>query len=130
MGFQVSDTSGRLKVSVGLVDLTTGITGVLPVANGGTNASTFTSGSVIFAGASGLALTQDNTTLFFDDATNQLLVGGSILSPLVYGSSAANGDLTLEGTSSATKTTSYVLLQPTTGNVGIGTTAPASPLHV
>ena len=114
----------------GKVSLTTTISGVLPVANGGTNASAFTAGSVLFAGAAGLLFAQDNTNLFFDDATNQLVVGGSLLSPLLYGSSAANGDLTLEGTSSATKTTSYVLLQPTGGNVGIGTTSPILPLSV
>jgi len=48
-----------------------------------------------------------------------------ITTPVVYGSSAADGDITIEGTSSATKTTSYVILQPTTGNVSIGTTANA-----
>jgi hypothetical protein len=42
--------------------------------------------------------------------------GGQIL----YGGIDANNDLTLEGTSHATKTTSYVLLQPNGGNVGIG----------
>lgn len=53
-----------------------------------------------------------------------------IISPLIYGSTAANGDITIEGTSSATKTTSYVNIQTTGGNVGIGTTAPAYQLHV
>lgn len=48
----------------------------------------------------------------------------SINVPTLYGSSAANGDLTLEGTSHATKDTSYVVLQPTDGFVGIGTSAP------
>ncbi len=47
-----------------------------------------------------------------------------IISPIVYGSSADNGDITIEGTSSGTKTTSYVILQPTAGNVGIGATSP------
>lgn len=48
----------------------------------------------------------------------------------VVGSTAANGDLTLEGTSHATKTTSYVILQPTGGNVGIGVTGPGAKLEV
>jgi len=56
-------------------------------------------------------------------------LGTSLFSPLVVGSTAANGDITIEGTSSATKTSSYVILQPTSGNVGIGTTGPASKLH-
>lgn len=53
-----------------------------------------------------------------------------ITTPIVYGDSAANGDISIHGTSSATKTTSYVLLQPTSGNVGINTSAPDYPLHV
>lgn len=68
--------------------------------------------------------TQDRAETF----TNKTLTDPLISH--VYGSSAANGDLTLEGTSSATKTTSYVVLQPTSGNVGIGTTSPAQKLHV
>ena len=48
----------------------------------------------------------------------------------VYGSVAANGDISISGTSHATKATSYVILQPTGGNVGIGTTTPQELLHV
>jgi hypothetical protein len=52
--------------------LTTGVTGTLPVANGGTGTSTaFTTGSVVFAGASG-TYTQDNANLFWDDTNNWL----------------------------------------------------------
>jgi hypothetical protein len=50
--------------------------GTLAVANGGTNASTFTEGSVVFAGASG-TYTQDNSNLFFDNTNNRLGVGKS-----------------------------------------------------
>ncbi len=42
----------------------------------------------------------------------------------IYGGTAANDDLTIEGTTSGTKATSYVLLQSSGGNVGIGTTTP------
>lgn len=62
-----------------------------------------------------------------------LLIGhgtSNLLVPTVYGSTTANGDLTLEGTSHSTKTSSYVILQPTDGNVGIGTTAPVVKLSV
>ena len=48
----------------------------------------------------------------------------------LIGGTAANDDLTLEGTSSATRTTSYVVLQPNGGNVGIGTTAPVDQLAI
>jgi len=49
-----------------------------------------------------------------------------ITTPLIYGGAAENDDVTIAGTSHATKTTSYVILQPTGGNVGIGTTNPTN----
>jgi hypothetical protein len=54
----------------------------------------------------------------------------SIISPIVYGSSAANGDLILRGTSNATKTTSFISLQDTGGWVGVGTATPATTLDI
>ena len=55
--------------------ISSGLTGTLPVANGGTNTSTaFTAGSVVFAGSSG-TYTQDNANLFFDDSNNRLGIG-------------------------------------------------------
>lgn len=48
----------------------------------------------------------------------------------IYGGTGANDDLYVYGTSHATKTTSYVLLQPTGGYVGIGNTTPVTALHV
>lgn len=46
------------------------------------------------------------------------------------GGTAANESVTIQGTNSATKTTSYVNLQPSGGLVGIGIAAPLVPLHV
>ena len=60
-------------------------------------------------------------------STTTLTLGGDAT---INGGTAANGDLTLQGTSNATRTTSYVLLQPTAGFVGIGTTAPEQKLDI
>lgn len=52
--------------------LTTGVTGTLGVTNGGTGtATTFTTGSVVFAGASGV-YSQNNSKLFWDNTNNRL----------------------------------------------------------
>ena len=51
------------------------LAGTLGVANGGTGtASVFPSGSVVFAGASGV-YSQDNANLFWDDTNNRLGIG-------------------------------------------------------
>lgn len=58
------------------------------------------------------------------------LLAGKASGQTINGGTAANEDLTLSGTAHATKTSSYVLLQPSGGNVGIGTAAPATSLHI
>lgn len=49
------------------------ITGVVNINQGGTGATTFTQGSVIFAGAS--ALSQNNTNFFWDDTNVRFKIG-------------------------------------------------------
>lgn len=73
-----------------------------------------TSGSVLFVDSNG-NLAQDNAGLYYDPATDTLRT------PNIDGSNAANGDITIQGTSHATRTTSYLFLQPNGGNVAIGT---------
>ncbi len=109
-----------------------GITSIpVPVAEGGTGLATITDHGVM------LGSDTDPVTPMAVGATGEVIagqtgadpiwsaaptIGTSVTVPTVYGSSAENGDITIEGTSHATKTTSNVVLQPTEGNVGIGTT--------
>jgi hypothetical protein len=58
------------------IDLTTDVVGVLPVANGGTNKSSWTEGRVVFAGASGSALTEDSEFNWIN-STKRLGIGTS-----------------------------------------------------
>ena len=70
------------------------------------------------------------TGLSDDDHAQYALLAGRSGGSTLYGGTAANDDLILHGTSNSTRTTSYVLLQPTAGNVGIGLSAPGAPLTV
>jgi hypothetical protein len=68
---QVGDT---YNLSQGAsLPLTTGVTGVLPTANGGTNLSSFTAGGVIFASSTS-ALAQA-ANLSYNSSTSVLTVG-------------------------------------------------------
>lgn len=51
-----------------------GVTGILPVANGGTNnSSSYTAGSIIFS--NGTSLTQDNANFFWNDTNQSIGIG-------------------------------------------------------
>src|ERR1035437_6890759 len=53
-----------------------------------------------------------------------------ITTPIVYGGVGTTSTLTLNGTSNVSASRSIVLIQPTGGNVGIGTTAPTNNLQI
>jgi len=67
--------------------------------------------------------TRDGNTITANTATG--VAGGQT----IYGDTDANGDLVIEGTASATKTTSAVILQPGGGNVSVGPAAPLATLQ-
>jgi len=71
-----------------------------------------------------------DTTMLTGSLTDFALLAGRAGGQTLYGDTAANGDIIIHGTSNATRTTSYVLLQPTAGNVGIGVLSPQRALHV
>ncbi len=86
----------------GAVSLTADVSGILPVANGGSGTSTaFTPGSVVFAGASGV-FSQDNANLFFDNTQNYLGIGtASPSNPLHVNGNARLGGLFLDALGAA-----------------------------
>jgi hypothetical protein len=85
--------------------LTTGVTGVLPIANGGTNNSTaYTAGSIVFS--NGTSLTQDNANFFWDDTNNRLGIGNA----------APTDPLTVTGNAKATTFNKVTITAPATGS--------------
>ena len=116
----------------------------------GTIDTVFTQGSLVFAGSDGV-LTEDNSSLFFDDTNNRLGIGST--SPLtaldVTGSASVSANLSLGGAGTAHTFNildngtlniqrspggdaglATALFVENSGNVGIGTTSPGGRLHV
>jgi hypothetical protein len=79
----LSNTGASNNPAWAQIDLTNGVTGTLPVGNGGTGTATaFTAGSIVFAGASGV-FSQNNAAFFWDNTNSRLGVGTN--SPAVKG---------------------------------------------
>lgn len=94
------------KIANATIDLTAKVTGVLPVANGGSGTATaFTAGSVVFAGASGV-YSQDNAQFFWDDTNHFLGIG----------TNAPSGALNIISPVSGSLGAPNVLMQSTAGN--------------
>ncbi len=122
-------TSGQVLTSAGANSIPTWET---PSGGGGSPAGNFGNLQI---NRNGAFATPASDSLDWESATGLTITGNltatvQTLSPLIYGSSAANGDIEIKGTSSGTKTTSYVNLQSDGGLVGIGIAAPLNKLHV
>lgn len=122
------------------VSLTAGVTGTLPVGNGGSGATTFTAGYLKASGTSAFSTvtsipSSDITglgTMSTQNANSVAITGGSINGTTVGASTASTGAFTtLSATTSANFTTSgTVTINPTTAstmnNVAIGGTTRAA----
>jgi hypothetical protein len=116
--------SGAATTAINITN--TGVTTDLNLHNGdtisNTAAGTLTLSSSTLT-ANSLATFNTAAALTVGNATSLTFSAGS---ETINGSTAANGDLTLQGTTSATRATSYLILQPSGGNVGIGTSTPTA----
>ena len=120
---QPSDTNSNCG---GTTSLTIGTT---PISSGTNTYLEYNNSGVLGEIPESTFLTS-GSALLLDQTTPQTIINGTPIIPSINGSSAANGSLTLQGTSNATRTTSYLNLQPNGGNVGIGTTSPGQKLAI
>jgi hypothetical protein len=120
--------------------LTTGVTGTLPTANGGTNLTSFTSGGVVYASSSSALAT--GSALTFDGTTLANSTSGTPFSLNRTGAGTAHIELKQSGTTGAYLGTSGVndfiiyngsaaeLARFNATGLGIGTSSPATKLEV
>lgn len=74
--------------------------------------------------------TSSGTVVSIGDSNTHALLAGRSGGQTLNGGTDANDDLILQGTSNSTRTSSYLVMQPDGGKVGIGTSAPAALLHL
>lgn len=99
-------------------------TGKVAVTSG-TSSTSSTTGALVVTGGLGVS---ENVNVAGNVNANNLQANTKITTPQIYGSTVASGTLKLDGTSNVV--TGDVLINSAGGNVGIGTTAPTSILHI
>lgn len=108
-------------------DLTSDVTGILPIANGGTNSSTALGNGKMMASSGGAIV---ESTINTSDVFNKAGVSGG---QTAYGGTASGNNLQLYSTTHATKGKilfgSTAALDETVGMFGSGTQSPAARFH-
>src|SRR3989344_5391392 len=114
---------GGTTPSYSAVSLTADVTGVLPIANGGTNkALTLAAGAVVWADADSFEVTAAGTA-------GQALISGGTTTPTWYAPTA--GSVLFAGTSGILQQDNASLFfDDTTNRLGIGTITPAAMLDI
>ncbi len=127
----------------GKIGLTTHVSGTLPTANGGTNLTSFTANGVLYASSTSALATSANFTwngtrlnLLSQDLPALGTAGGSLsflrndgLVGLFMGWDSSDFGW-IQGQRTDSANASPLALQPRGGNVGIGVSAPGTPLQV
>ncbi len=114
-GFVVLAPANIYGATLSLTALANDRTYTLPDASGIIAlTSDLTSGYIPYTGA----------TTNIDLGVRTLTNSSSITTPLIYGGNVANGDMVIESTSDATKTSACLFMQQTGGRVGIGLSTP------
>jgi hypothetical protein len=124
----VSITGAGTGLSVtngALIGGTLGVTGVASVTNATASTSSST-GALIVSGGEGVAGSIYSGASI--NAATTMSAATSLTTPQIYGASTASGNISIDSTSNASK--GSVLLAPTGGSVGIGTTTPSSILGI
>lgn len=109
----VRSINASLGLTCASVSLTADVTGTLPVGNGGTGTNTaFTSGSIVFAGSSGV-YSQDNANLFWNNSSKRFGIGTNVPNVQVHQYSLGSAVYRIE--SDATTGFAGLLLENDTG---------------
>jgi hypothetical protein len=137
-GFYLLDTNGQIKTGPTVVSLTSGVTGILPIANGGTNASSFTSGRIPYF--DGTRFVDDSDLTFSTDTltATKLLAPTSVSTPSIISTGAltitpaagSNLNISLSTTGDFIVNTSQLYVDTSTGFTGLGITTPGERLVV